>query len=141
MELAGLRAEVDRLKAIELPADPAALGAGIVEFDRVVHEVLAQKSRWLAAFDRAEGYVDAGQTSSKAWLTTQTLASAGRAAAEQSVCRLRDRLPRLFGAWEAGQTTFEHVSTTEVVLRKLPEQLWPEVDGEITAKARVLTVK
>src|SRR3954452_6121823 len=106
MELAGLRAEVDRLKAVDLPTDPAALGAGVLEFDRVVNEVMAQKSRWLAAFDRVEGYVDAGQTSSKAWLTTQTLASSGRAASEQSVCRVRERLPRLGGARGARGATF-----------------------------------
>src|SRR4051812_8868648 len=141
MELAGLRAEVDRLKAADLPADPAALGAGIVELDRVVNELLAQKSRWLAAFDRAEGYADAGQTSSKAWLTTQTLASSGRAAAEQSVCRVRERLPRLIAARNAGETTFEHVANAEVVLRKLPAELWPEVDEPITEHARVMVVK
>src|SRR3954451_22347458 len=106
MELAGLRAEVDRLKAVDLPTDPAALGAGVLEFERVVNEVMAQKSRWLAAFDRAEGYLVAGQTSSKAWLAAKTLSSSGRAASEQSVCRVRDRLPQLVAAWEAGHTTF-----------------------------------
>src|SRR4051794_19220260 len=131
MELAGLRTEVDRLKAADLPADPARLGAGILEFDQVVNEVLAQKSRWLAAYDRAEGYRDAGQTSAKAWLATQTLTSPGRAAAEQSVCRVRERLPVLIGAWGRGETTFDHVSATEVVLRKLPEELWAEVDEPI----------
>src|SRR4051812_41324389 len=141
MELAGLHAEIDALEAADLAVDPAVLGAEVLELERAMNRLAAQKSRRLGGFDRAEGYVETGQTSSKAWLSTQTLASSGQAASEQSVCRVRERLPLLFAAWEAGATTFEHVSTAEVVLRKLPAELWGEVDGDITAKARVWTVK
>src|SRR4051812_23504133 len=109
MELAGLHAEIDALEAADLSADPAVLGAEILELDRALNRLAAQKSRRLGDFDRLEGYVEAGQTSSKAWLTSQTLASSGRAAAEQSVCRVRDRLPQLISAREAGETTFEHL--------------------------------
>src|SRR3954471_9190281 len=148
MELAGLHAEIDRLQATALSADPAVLGAEVLEVERglnrlegALNRLGAQKSRWLAEYDRLEGDVDTWQTSSKAWLATQTLASSGQAAREQSTCRVRERLPLLFAAWNAGETTFEHVANAEVVLRKLPEQLWCEVDGEITAKARIWTVK
>jgi uncharacterized protein DUF222/HNH endonuclease len=141
MELAGLHAEIDRLEAADLSSDPARLGAEILEIRRAVQRLLAQDSRRLVEFDRLEGYLDAGQTSSKGWLATQTLASRGQAAGQVHTARVRDRLPSLFAAWDAGETTFEHVHTAEVVLRKLPEQLWPEVDEPITVHARVLTAK
>ncbi len=117
------------------------LGAEMLEIRRAVQRLLAQDSRRLVEFDRLEGYADAGLTSSKAWLATQTLATRGQAAGEVSTARVRERLPGLFAAWDRGETTFEHVHTAEVVLRKLPEQLWPEVDEPITAHARVLTAK
>jgi hypothetical protein len=138
MELAGLRAEIDRLKAAVLSDDPAVLGAEVLELDRALHELAAEKSRRLTPFDQVEGYRDSGQTSSKAWLRTQTLMPSSQAAAEQNVCRVRNRLPDLFAAWGRGETTFEHVRSVEAVLRKLPAELWPEVDQPITEHARVL---
>src|SRR5689334_20284667 len=98
MELAGLDAEIDRLAAADLAVDPRVLGSEIVELEQAMHRLAAEKSRRLAAFDRLEGFTEAGQTSVKAWLRTQTLASAGQAAGEQSVCRVRGRLPQLIAA-------------------------------------------
>jgi hypothetical protein len=141
VELVALFAEIDRLEAVELSGDVRVLGAEALELRRGAQRLLALSSRRLGAFDRAEGYLDGEQTSTKAWLRTQTTLSHGEAAAQESVARLRGKLPGLFAAWDAGMTTFDHVRQVEIHLRKLPDELWPEVDGPITAKARILTVK
>ena len=65
MELAGLRAEIEHLKVADLPSDPARLAAGVLELEQAVNELMGQKSRWLAEFDRVEGFREDGQTS--AW--------------------------------------------------------------------------
>lgn len=139
MELTGLHAEIDRLQAVDPSADPAVLGAEIAEFERAINRLMAQKSRWLGAFDRVEGYLDGEQTSTRAWLRSQTLASHGQAAAEEHVARLRGTLPELHAAWDAGMTTRDHLRAVEVVFRRVPEEIWPEVDEAVTEHARVKT--
>jgi hypothetical protein len=136
VELAGLHAEIDRLQVAELCVDPAVLGAEIVELERAAHRLMAEKSRRLEAFDRAQGYEAEQQTSTRSWLRTQTLSPHGQAAAEEAVARIRGKLPALTAAWQAGQTTFGHVRVVETVLRQLPQVLWPEVDEPITEHAR-----
>jgi hypothetical protein len=141
VELVGLMAEIDRLEAAELNGDPRVLGVEALELRRAAQRLLAQSSRRLVPFDRAEGYLDADQTSTKAWLRAQTTMSHGEAAGQEAVARLREKLPTLFAAWDAGATTFDHVRQVEIQLRKLPDELWAEVDAPVTAKARILTVK
>lgn len=139
MSTTGLHAEIDRLAAVGLPADPAVLGEAAMEIERAIRRLEAERSRWLAAFDAAEGFLDEGLTSTKAWLRGQTTASPGQAAAQQAVAGIHGRLPLLFAAWHAGTTTFEHLRHVEVNLRKLPDELWAEVDAELTGKAKTLT--
>jgi hypothetical protein len=138
VELVALFAEIDRLEAVELSGDVRVLGAEALELRQGAQRLLALSSRRLGAFDRAEGYLDGEQTSTKAWLRTQTTMSHGEAAGQESVARLRGKLPGLFAAWDAGLTTFDHVRQVEIHLRKLPDELWPEVDAPITAKAELV---
>jgi hypothetical protein len=136
-----LHEELDRLAAADLSGDPAVLGAEVLELRRVAERAIAQASRRLRPFEAKEGYLDSGQASAKGWLRTQTLSSHGEAAAAVSVARIDGLLAELFTAWRAGETTFDHIRQVEINLRKLPEELWAEVDAELTEKARTLTVK
>jgi hypothetical protein len=135
-----LHSEIDRLAAADLSGDAAVLGIEVLEIRRAIHRLQAQESRRLTPFDAAEGFLDAGQTSSKGWLREQTTMSHAEAAARQAVARIAGRLPVLVAAWRAGETTFDHLRVVETQLRKLPVELWAEVDAEITKRARTETV-
>src|ERR1700710_1596312 len=135
MGTAELHAEIDRLTAADLSSDPAVLGVEVVEIDRAIRRLQADKSRRLGGFDLASGCEAESHTTTKAWLRARTRISPGEAAAQQAVARLHGELPLLFAAWHAGKTTFEHVRHVEINLRRLPEQLWEAVDPEIAAKA------
>lgn len=141
MGIEALRAELDRLADADLSSDPAVLGAEVPKLLRAAQRVLAQVSRRLTAFDAAEACRADGQASTKGWLRTQTTMSHNEAAAAVSVARIRPRLPLLFGAWEQGETTFDHVRAVEINLRKLPPELWTENDAALTVVARVAPVK
>lgn len=140
MGTAELHEQIDRLAADDLSVDPSVLGEEVLSIRQAIHRLQAEESRRLTPFDAAEGYLTAGQTSSKHWLREQTTMSHAEAASRQAVARITGRLPILLAAWQAGETTFDHVRAVETHLRKLPPELWSEVDEGITKEARIRTV-
>ena len=135
MGTAELHAEIDRLTADDLPLDPAVLGAEVLEFERAMRRLQAEKSRRLGEFDLISGCEAESHTTTKAWLTAKTRISPSDAAGQQAIARIHGELPELFAAWHSGRTSYEHLRHVEINLRKLPAELWTEIDSELTAKA------
>jgi hypothetical protein len=136
-----LHVEIDRLEAADLYRDPAGLGIEAVEIDRAIRRLQALKSRALGGFDLACGCEAESHTTTKAWLRARTRISPADAAAQTAVARIHGELPTLFAAWHAGQTSFEHLWHVEINLRKLPAELWAEIDAELTVKATAWPAK
>jgi hypothetical protein len=135
-----LTAEIEALAARDLSVGSAGLGPEVLELGRLATALAAQHLRFLAAFEKAEGYADEQLTAS-AWLQTQTNLSAGQAHAEVRASRLLAKLPALAGVSYAGDVTPAHLQAVATGLRDLPEDLWPEVDADLAVVARVLTAK
>jgi hypothetical protein len=135
-----LRAGLAEAAARDLSFGAAGLGPEVCELAQLADAVQAQYSRFLAAFDAAQGYADE-QLTSAAWLRTQTTKSHSRAAAEVTVGRLRDKLPKLAAVFDAGKVSFVHMQAVAAAIRALPEELWAEVDGPLAQVAERSTAK
>ena len=141
MGTAELHAEIDRLTAGDLPRDPAVLGPRVLEIDRAIRRLQAEKSRTVGEFDLVSGCETDSQTTTKAWLRIKTKTSPADAAGQQAIARIHGELPLLFAAWHAGRTSYDHVRHVEINLRRLPAELWEQVDPTIAEKAVAWPVK
>jgi hypothetical protein len=138
--LEGLKAEIAAVAARDLSVGAAGLGPEVLELRQVSGMPFAQYTRFLAAFDRAEGYADE-QLTSAAWLRAQTTLSHGQAAANSRISRLREKLPKLTAVYDAGEASFAHLQAALAGMRELPDELWSEVDAALAVTARTMTAK
>lgn len=128
-------------------ADLALCSAGeLAEQMRELHELelaaVAQRLRRLEVFDRIDGCVDDGQLTAAAWSRVELGLSHSAAAGEVSVARVRRTCPELARIFEAGRTSFRHLQTAAVAMRRLGQpEIWELLDERITGWAQSTTVR
>jgi hypothetical protein len=92
----GLTTAVETLGSVDVERVPIReLGDRLIAFRTLIDRQEAAFTRWLACFDRRQGYRGDGSTSSVAWLRTRCGLSGGGAAARVEVAR---HLPAIEGA-------------------------------------------
>jgi hypothetical protein len=92
----GLTTEVETLGSVDVEGVPIReLGDRLIAFRKLIDRQEAAFTRWLACFDRRQGFRSDGSTSSVAWLRTRCGLSGGGAAQRVEVGR---QLPAIEGA-------------------------------------------
>jgi len=116
------------------PLEGRDLAVDVVDLDRAMRRLAAEKSRRLAAMDRSGGYA-ADHPSTVSWVRHKTNVGHGTAAAHVRVARLRDKLPHLVAAWAEGSVTEDHLTVVAYGVRGLPEELFGEIDDPLVTAA------
>src|SRR4051812_42756598 len=134
-----LRAGIAAAGARDLSViDAPALGVEVLELRQLAAALQAEYVRSLAEFERRQGYADE-QLTAAAWLQVQTTISRGQAHADVRIARVLDKLPATAEVYATGELTDAHLHAIVAALRRLPDELWLEVDGPLATVARVKT--
>ena len=106
--------------------------AGIKSLTAISDGALAERARWVEAFDREQGFLESGDTSTTNWLRNNCHLSGGSADGQVRLARQLPELQETQKALVAGEIGIEHA----VEIARATNDLGAAAEGELLSAAR-----